>query len=32
MLIAQAIAEDLQLVTTDAEIPRYASARLRVIC
>lgn len=32
MLVAQAIAENLELVTTDTEIPRYASARLRVIC
>ena len=31
MLIAQAIAEDLDLVTTDGHIPRYASARFRVI-
>ena len=31
ILIAQAIAEELALVTTDEEIPRYASARLRVI-
>jgi PIN domain nuclease of toxin-antitoxin system len=30
-LIAQAIVEDLELVTTDAEIPRYASARFRVV-
>jgi PIN domain nuclease of toxin-antitoxin system len=30
-LIAQAIIEDLTLVTTDAQIPKYASARLRVI-
>jgi PIN domain nuclease of toxin-antitoxin system len=31
MPIAQAIAEDLELVTTDAEILRYASSRLRVV-
>ncbi len=31
ILIAQAIAEDLALVTLDAEIPRYASNRLRVV-
>jgi PIN domain nuclease of toxin-antitoxin system len=31
MLIAQAIAEDLDLVTTDSHIPRYASPRLRVV-
>jgi PIN domain nuclease of toxin-antitoxin system len=31
MLIAQAIAEDLELVTTDRGIQRYASARLRVL-
>ena len=30
-LIAQATAEDLELVTTDGEIPRYASARFRVV-
>ena len=30
-LIAQATVEDLVLVTTDGEIPHYASARLRVI-
>jgi PIN domain nuclease of toxin-antitoxin system len=30
-LIAQATVEDLELVTTDGEIPRYASARFRVI-
>jgi PIN domain nuclease of toxin-antitoxin system len=30
-LIAQAIAEDLTLVTTDAEIPQYESAGLRVL-
>lgn len=30
-LIAQAIAEDLTLLTTDGWIPRYAGARLRVI-
>jgi PIN domain nuclease of toxin-antitoxin system len=32
ILIAQAMAEELELVTTDVEIPRYASARLRVVC
>ena len=31
ILIAQAIAEDLKLVTTDSEIPRYASGRFRVV-
>ena len=31
ILIAQAIAEELELVTTDGEIPRYASTRLRVV-
>lgn len=31
ILIAQAMAEELELVTTDAEIPRYASSRLRVV-
>jgi len=31
ILIAQAMAEELDLVTTDGEIPRYASARLRVV-
>jgi len=31
MLIAQAIAADLVLVTTDHEIPKYASDRLRVL-
>ena len=31
ILIAQATAEELELVTTDAEIPRYASTRLRVV-
>ncbi|MGO9259615.1 MAG: type II toxin-antitoxin system VapC family toxin [Bryobacteraceae bacterium] len=31
LLIAQAIAEDLEFVTTDGEIPRYASERFRVI-
>jgi PIN domain nuclease of toxin-antitoxin system len=31
VLIAQAVAEDLILVTTDSEIPRYASERLRVL-
>lgn len=30
-LIAQAIVEELTLVTTDRQIPNYASARLRVI-
>ena len=30
-LIAQAIVEDLTVVTADAEIPKYASARCRVI-
>lgn len=30
-LIAQAIVEDLTLVTTDRVIPRYASERCRVI-
>lgn len=30
-LIAQASVEDLELVTTDAEIPRYASGRFRVV-
>jgi PIN domain nuclease of toxin-antitoxin system len=30
-LIAQAIVEDLTLVTTDHEIPKYTSERLRVI-
>jgi len=30
-LIAQAIVEDLTLVTTDSEIPKYASKQLRVI-
>jgi PIN domain nuclease of toxin-antitoxin system len=30
-LIAQATVEDLVLVTTDAEIPLYASERLRII-
>ena len=30
-LIAQATAEDLELLTTDGEIPRYASARFRVV-
>ena len=30
-LIAQAITENLTLLTTDATIPAYASARLRVI-
>jgi PIN domain nuclease of toxin-antitoxin system len=31
VLTAQAISEDLGLVTTDGEIPRYASARFHVI-
>lgn len=31
MLIAQAIAADLVLVTTDREIPRYANERLQVL-
>ncbi len=31
MLIAQAIAADLVLVTTDREIPKYASGRFRVL-
>ena len=31
MLIAQAIAEDLDLVTTDREIPKYAGQYLRVL-
>jgi PIN domain nuclease of toxin-antitoxin system len=31
VLIAQASVEDLTLVTTDGEIPRYASERVRVI-
>jgi len=31
ILIAQAMAEELDLVTIDGEIPRYASARLRVV-
>lgn len=31
ILIAQATAEELTLITTDGEIPRYASARLRVV-
>jgi PIN domain nuclease of toxin-antitoxin system len=30
-LIAQAIVEDLTLVTTDEEIPKYASGRFRVL-
>ena len=30
-LIAQATAEELALLTADAEIPRYASARFRVV-
>jgi PIN domain nuclease of toxin-antitoxin system len=31
MLIAQAMAADLTLVTTDGEIPKYAGGRLRVL-
>jgi PIN domain nuclease of toxin-antitoxin system len=31
MLVAQAIAEGLTLVTTDREIPKYVSDRLRVL-
>jgi PIN domain nuclease of toxin-antitoxin system len=31
ILIAQAAVESLSLVTTDREIPRYASKRLRVV-
>ena len=31
VLIAQATVEDLSLVTTDSEIPRYASAGCRVV-
>jgi PIN domain nuclease of toxin-antitoxin system len=31
MLIAQAMAEDLELVTTDRDIPKYASRRLSVL-
>ena len=31
MLIAQAMAENLELVTTDRDIPKYANQRLRVI-
>lgn len=31
VLIAQAAAEDLALVTTDSEIPRYASKHIRVV-
>jgi PIN domain nuclease of toxin-antitoxin system len=31
ILIAQAMAEELTLVTTDGEMPRYASARLQVV-
>jgi PIN domain nuclease of toxin-antitoxin system len=31
MLIAQAMAEDLALVTTDGAMPRYASPRFRVV-
>jgi PIN domain nuclease of toxin-antitoxin system len=32
VLIAQAKVEDLTLVTTDSDIPKYASARFRVLC
>jgi PIN domain nuclease of toxin-antitoxin system len=32
ILIAQASVEALEIVTLDAEIPRYASARIRVLC
>jgi len=31
VLIAQAIAEDLTLITTDATISQYASSRFRVL-
>jgi PIN domain nuclease of toxin-antitoxin system len=31
MLIAQAMAENLELVSTDREIPKYAGQRLRVL-
>jgi PIN domain nuclease of toxin-antitoxin system len=31
-LIAQAIAESLTLLTTDSLIPKYATAKLRVLC
>lgn len=31
VLIAQAAAEELSMVTTDTEIPRYASGRFRVV-
>jgi PIN domain nuclease of toxin-antitoxin system len=31
VLIAQAMVEDLELVTTDGDIPRYVSGRLRVV-
>ena len=31
VLVAQAIVEDLTLLTTDGEIPRYASDRFRVV-
>lgn len=31
VLIAQAIVEDLELVTTDCEIPRYATEKFRVV-
>jgi PIN domain nuclease of toxin-antitoxin system len=32
MLIAQAIADNLHLVTTDSEIQKYASNKFRVLC
>ena len=32
VLVAQAKVEDLTLVTIDSDIPKYASARLRVLC
>jgi PIN domain nuclease of toxin-antitoxin system len=32
VLIAQATVENLTLLTTDGEIPRYASGRFRVVC
>jgi PIN domain nuclease of toxin-antitoxin system len=31
ILIAQAIAEDFTLVTTDGDIPRYAAGRFRIV-
>ena len=31
VLIAQAIAEDFTLVTTDGDIPRYAKGRFRIV-